>query len=190
MSPSPFRSKVCEWCGAEWSTQSAKARTCSPICRARLRETEKPTAGRPKRDYPQDIVDAVCNMYMSGMTVAEINEVAPAGYKVQTILQRYLSERRPQAKRNQTGEQNSSWRGSNASYTAVHLRLKVLSGPASDHECVDCGKVADDWSYQNQCEEERRELNRGKYCTHVEHYRPRCRPCHHAFDREEVVSHV
>ena len=188
--PSPVRVKTCEWCGRDWKTRSPSARTCSPKCRAELREIERPTPGKPKREYPQEIVDLVCGMYLDGMTVAEIRAVAPRGYRVQTILDRYLEVRRPAIKRDQWREKNSMWKGPNAGYTTVHLRLKSELGSAKGHRCIDCGERADDWSCQNNCADEQRVEGKPAYCTHLEHYKPRCRPCHRAYDRQGVMSDV
>ena len=141
-------------------------------------------SGRTPREYPAEIVNLVCGMYRDGMTVAEIRKAAPKGYRVQTILERYLPERRPAVKRDQRGAANDTWRGSDAGYKAVHLRL----GRAADHECVDCGAPAAEWSSIHGCPAERRE--RSPYCHHPNHYAPRCRKCHRAYDRKEGDRHA
>lgn len=141
-------------------------------------------SGRRPREYPPEIVALVCGMYQNGMTIAEIREAAPKGYRVQTILERYLPERRPASKRNQRGAANAAWRGSDAGYHAVHLRL----GRAADHECVDCGAPAAEWSYAHGCPDELRAHS--PYCHHPNHYSPRCRKCHRAYDRKKVMPNV
>lgn len=145
-----------------------------------------PSGGAP-REYPTEIVDLICGMYGSGMTVAEIRQAAPKGYRVQTILERYLPERRPAIKRDQRGAANSMWRGEAASYTAIHLRL----GNASLCRCVDCGRGAREWSYQHDCPDEKTDTRTGcRYCHHREHYVPRCRSCHRRYDLKGVVQNV
>lgn len=136
-------------------------------------------SGSKPREYPAEIVQLICGMYQDGKTVAEIRAVAPKGYRIQTILERYLPERRPAAKRNQAGTANHMWKGSAAGYQAAHLRL----GRAADHRCVDCDNPARHWSYQHDCPEEIRGRHRSPYCLHPEHYAPRCVPCHRAYDR-------
>lgn len=135
--PSPYKTKVCEWCGTSWKTRKGKARTCSPKCRARLRETEKPSSGKPKREYPEATVDKVLSLYESGMTVAEVQAAVP-GVKVQLVLQRFGAEMRPAIARSpKRGPDNPSWKGENASYTAFHLRVEKARGKPS--KCEHCG---------------------------------------------------
>lgn len=157
-----------------------------------------PENTRKPRVYPPHIVELACSMYEDGMTVAEIRAVFPKGYRVQTILERHLPERRPQAKRDQRGVANHMWRGDDAGYQATHLRL----GAAAEHSCVDCGGNAQEWSYEGGCPDEKRGKSGSPYCTHADHYQPRCTKCHRAYDfkghrpngqwlsREEVMPHV
>lgn len=80
----------------------------------------------------------------------------------------------------QSGPNNPRWLGDDAGYFTIHQRLRTLTrGP-----CADCGDVAVDWSYQGGCPDERIEGTLA-YCTHPEHYLPRCRDCHHAHDRSD-----
>ncbi|GGU17084.1 hypothetical protein GCM10007979_14410 [Nocardioides albus] len=81
-------------------------------------------------------------------------------------------------------------------YAAMHLRVKSERGAAGDHECIDCGGQAADWSYVRGCSEERLPIdsyarakgNRSPYCPHEEHYAPRCRGCHAKMDKGELHS--
>ena len=143
-------------------------------------------SGRKPREYPPEIVDLVCGMYRDGMTVAEIRKIAPKGYRVQTILERYLSERRPMAKRSQSGPENHMWSQA-PGYQARHLRL----GKAEHHSCVDCDGKADEWSYVGDCPEQLYDgVHPSPYCLHDQHYIPRCRRCHRQYDSKEVHSSV
>lgn len=191
--PSKPVEKKCEQCGSTWTTRNHSARTCSAKCRAILREVEKPSPGRPIREYDRGVIDLICGMYLGGMTVREVREAAPKGVRVQTILERYLPERRPASKRDQRGEKNHMWRPV-PGYSAVHLRLKSTRGVASDHSCVDCGSRADDWSYSNECPDEIVDDQGRRYSSDLEQYAPRCAPCHRKFDAhwrsKEVVHHV
>ena len=103
--------------------------------------------GAKPREYPQEIIDLACGLYQSGMTVAEIRAVFPKGYKVQTILQRYLPARRSQAKRDQRGPRNHMWKGNAAGYQALHLRVDALRGkPAKCERCGTTEPVRYEWA--------------------------------------------
>lgn len=135
------------------------------------------------------------------MTVAEIRTAFPRGYKVQTILERYLPSRRSAAKRNQRGSANHAWKGDGLGYAAAHLRIYAVRGHASAHVCVDCDGPATDWSYigGRPRESQRDGL---AYSPDPMSYAPRCKTCHHNYDfkgrrpngqfvsREEVMPHV
>lgn len=95
--------------------------------------------GKPPREYPAEVVDLICGMYLDGMTVAEIRKVAPKGYRVQTILERHLSSRRPAARRDQSRHRNHMWKGDEAGYKALHLRVKAERGRPSR-----CGACEED----------------------------------------------
>lgn len=145
-----------------------------------------PGSGAKPRQYPSEIVELICGMYERGMTVAEIRGAAPRGYRVQTILERYLPARRSAAKREQRGSANHMWKGDDCGYQAAHLRLAASCGAASSLSCADCGRPADDWSYEGGCSSEIRSNGAPPYCTHLDHYKPRCRPCHRAYDRRDA----
>lgn len=66
-------------------------------------------------------------------------------------------------------------------YMAVHMRLRRSRGPASNHQCADCDRQAEHWSYQGGCLEEQTDKI-GKFCSHQEHYVPRCTRCHRQHD--------
>lgn len=161
---------------------------------------ERTPENRPKpRAYPEHIVESVRRMYLDeGMTVAEVQAALPQGFKAQRIIERHIPERRPAIKRDQRGERNDSWKGDDASYQAAHLRM----GKVSESTCADCPSVAQHWSYQGGCPAERGGVDSPLYCTHPEHYAPRCVRCHHHYDhkgrrpngqfvsRQEVMSYV
>lgn len=181
--PGPFRTRTCEVCGVQWQTRKPGARTCSPLCRAALREAEHPSKGAPARTYPKGVIEGICGMYRAGMTHTEIGAaIRPGAVKVQLVLARYLpqEDKRPRAKRHQAGSSNHMWKADDCGYQAAHLRL----GRAADHRCVDCGEQARNWSYVHGCPDERRDDNHpSPYCTHPDHYEPRCVTCHRAYDR-------
>lgn len=71
-------------------------------------------------------------------------------------------------------------------YAGAHNRVNALRGPAKTHPCVDCGDPAKDWSYDREDPDERIAVNnhgRGlAYSLNPDHYQPRCKRCHAAFD--------
>ena len=62
----------------------------------------------------------------------------------------------------------------------------AMSGAASEHDCVDCGGSAYQWSYDHSDPDERvatePPLTGIAYSLNPEHYSPRCVPCHKRFD--------
>ena len=84
-----------------------------------------------------------------------------------------------------SGEDNHKWKGSDVGYTAAHDRVRRARGSASNHDCVDCGEPAYHWSYDHECENEQVRFERGYYVSlspYIDHYQPRCVPCHKRFD--------
>lgn len=72
------------------------------------------------------------------------------------------------AKRNQRGQNNSSWKGDKATYAAYHYRVKSSRGKA-DH-CEVCGRS------DNQVKYDWANLS-GRY-DDIDDYMMMCRPCH------------
>lgn len=79
-----------------------------------------------------------------------------------------------------------------AGYVGAHDRVVSLRGKAREHTCVGCGGDAADWSYVGGCADEQVQvggLNDGDaYCAHVEHYEPRCKPCHKRYDGHTALT--
>jgi hypothetical protein len=69
-------------------------------------------------------------------------------------------------------------------YSTVHWRLSHERGRAAVHPCVDCGSHADDWSYDHADPDEllSNDPRPLPYSLKLEHYEPRCRPCHLRYD--------
>ena len=127
-------------------------------------------SGRKPRQYPTDVVEAVLAAYSSGATIAELRPQFP-GYRVQTILERYLPRRRQAAKRNQRGPLNDSWKGGAAGYQALHLRVESQRG--KPRRCEVCGTTeATRFHWANLT---------GDYGD-VSDYARMCPPCHYRFD--------
>lgn len=172
--PSPFRTAVCLECNAVWQTRSGAARTCSPKCRAQVRDREHgKRKGRPLRDYDPALVERVRQLYESGMTREEVQAAIGPGVKVENIMKRHGIKTRPAIKRSQSGSANASWRGDDASYTALHLRVQVARG--RPQFCVRCQTTAPgryEWANLT-----------GNYLD-IDDYERMCVWCHRRYDSE------
>lgn len=173
--PNTPRAANCAHCGREWSTRSKTARTCSPQCRARLREIEHgPTKGAPLRDYPEDVVARVRELYESGMTRTEVQEAIGPGIKVENVMRRYGINSRSAAPRIGVWveEKNPAWKGKEAGYQALHLRVESRRGKPS--YCSRCGSSdpAARYEWANMT---------GEYAD-VNDYERMCVSCHRRYD--------
>lgn len=91
--------------------------------------------------------------------------------KVQGTLRRLGIKPKRQIKRNQFGKNNSSWKGENATYKALHYRVNNVRGQAK--KCEDCGtETAKRYEWANVS---------GKY-SDVQDYKRLCKSCHSKFD--------
>ena len=82
------------------------------------------------------------------------------------------------------GERSPFWTGDDATYQAIHQRLRKWRGPARNHACVACGDGASDWAYDHQDPDERQdETGLRPWSVNLEHYQPMCRSCHRFMDR-------
>ena len=93
-----------------------------------------------------------------------------------------------------SGEQHHHWAGDNITYRSAHTRVHNARGAASSYQCVDCGKQAQQWSYNHLSDKEQWGLTSNgyylPYSTDVQAYDPRCVSCHQIFDeahRHELV---
>ncbi|AXQ61114.1 hypothetical protein SEA_HANK144_61 [Streptomyces phage Hank144] len=90
------------------------------------------------------------------------------------------------------GDREKHPRGKNNSYGYIHMKVKRQRGSASKQVCVDCGGSAQDWSYDHKDPDEivgpNRKGGESIFSLKVEHYEPRCKPCHYRFDNQEVPS--
>lgn len=79
------------------------------------------------------------------------------------------------------------------SYTAAHKRVARWRGFAKEHDCVDCGKQAQEWSYRGGSSFEqsgpspRRKNGKtvyvnSKWSGYIWDYEPRCVDCHKTYD--------
>jgi hypothetical protein len=68
----------------------------------------------------------------------EVADLAGTSIKVlQRLMPRHGIERRTAAKRDQQGERNHMWRGVDANYQALHLRVEVARGKPDLCACCD-----------------------------------------------------
>lgn len=86
------------------------------------------------------------------------------------------------------GPNNQQWTGDEASYNAIHLRLRMTYGRAGRHACVDCGKRARHWSYNHSGIKHRVSSDGLHYSTDISQYEPRCASCHTRFDRARAAE--
>ena len=111
--------------------------------------------------------------YFAGLTQGEIAKRYNISQKVVWLAMKKLGiKARVACKRNQTGENNDSWKGSSAGYTAFHKRVQVLKG--RPQKCEVCGTTDTlrgyDWANLT-----------GRYDDPSD-YKRMCRSCHCKFD--------
>ena len=174
--PSQIMTKTCLHCGIEWQTRGLRARTCSPKCRAQLRELEHgPTKGAKPRDYPAELVDRIRELYESGMTRQEVQQAVGRGVKVENVMRRHGIRARPAVPRVPArGELNAQWRGDNAGYQALHLRVEASRG--KPQKCELCDRTDSDTRYEW--------ANLTGIYTDINDYQRMCASCHRRFDAD------
>jgi hypothetical protein len=114
-------------------------------------------------------------LYESGASQVEIAKILNTSQKV---IFRVFKENnfkcRIAAKRNQLKENNDSWKGNDAGYSAFHRRLESISGKPK--KCQICGttdiKKTYDWANLT-----------GKYEDPLD-YKRMCRSCHWKHDKK------
>lgn len=70
-----------------------------------------------------------------------------------------------------TGEKHPFWKGEDVSYINLHTWVRRHKGKASEYKCIDCKKMANQWSNID-----------GKYKRELDNFQPRCRSCHKKYD--------
>lgn len=110
-------------------------------------------------------------LYQSGLTQAEVAaELGTTQKVIWGTLARLGVKCRVAAKRQQTGEKNASWRGDDATYAALHSRVRAARGAPAG--CEACGETDGRFEWANQT---------GNYAS-VADYKSMCVKCHKAFD--------
>jgi len=131
-----------------------------------------PRGAKPKV-YPAELVEQVRALYGRGLTQAEIAaEIGISQKVVWNIMRRHGIRARVAAKRDQRGPKNGAWKGSRATYAALHKRVEVARGtPAVCERCGASGPGRSyDWANLT-----------GRY-DDVTDYERMCRSCHRRYD--------
>lgn len=81
-----------------------------------------PGSGSKPKQYPSDLVESVRRLYVDrGMSQVEVADALATTQKViYNLMRRHNISRRRQVKREQAGSANSTWRGDEAGYAALH----------------------------------------------------------------------
>jgi hypothetical protein len=131
------------------------------------------TGYQPRKSDPPELVARVRYLYeqrqMSQMEIA--SEFRWTLKKVQGVFRRNAIPTRPQIKRDQRGSKNARWKGDQAGYQALHLRVYAERG--RPFPCSVCGTTtakAYDWANLT-----------GNYQA-IEDFVPMCRSCHWKHD--------
>lgn len=129
-------------------------------------------SGSKPKEYPPELVGLVRSLYTSGSSQIEVAAACGISQRVVwRIMVRYEIPRRRAIKRDQRGPRNSSWKGDDAGYSALHLRVATERGTPS--LCEHCGTT-------NSKRFEWANLT-GNY-TDVFDYGRLCSSCHHKMD--------
>ena len=138
-----------------------------------MRETERPTRGGVPRDYPEDQVQQVRDLYAAGHTQDEIAlKLGTTQKTIWRLMRNHSIQTRPPIKRDQRGEKNSTWRGPDATYAAFHKRVEVARG--RPQSCAACDTQDPETAY------EWANLS-GRY-DEINDYVRLCIPCHRKVD--------
>lgn len=84
------------------------------------------------------------------------------------------------------GAEHPNWKGDQAGYLAIHVRLRTNRGHASAHPCAECGDVAAEWAYDHTDPNEQLDERGCPYSPDPAHYRPLCLSCHRSADARAV----
>lgn len=115
--------------------------------------------------------------YFAGLTQVEIAERYHTTQRVVwRAMKNFNIKARVAKKRNQTGENNDSWKGSDVSYAAFHKRLESLKG--KPQKCEICGTVDTSKTYDWAC-------LTGRYDDPAD-YKRMCRSCHWKHDDKHL----
>ena len=125
---------------------------------------------QPRRaDDSPVLVEKIRQLYESGLTITEVQRLVP-GCKVQRVMEQHGIPRRRAIKRDQHGDRNHAWRGDDAGYQALHLRVQTERG--KPQLCEWCGTTEGRMEWANIS---------GDYAD-VNDYSRLCIRCHRTYD--------
>jgi hypothetical protein len=177
--PSPLRQEICIVCGISFQVRAKKTKTCGRKCGAILRERRTPSPGRKIKEYPPALIEHVRELYEAGYTMREVAVIADTSVHVlQRLMPRYGIERRPAINPRQRRENNPSWLGDNAGYSAMHLRVTVTRGRINCCACCDTTDSGVVYHWANLT---------GHY-EDINDYVRLCVPCHRRLDARRRVQ--
>lgn len=78
------------------------------------------------------------------------------------------------------------WTGDDATYAAVHIRLRLERGPAKAQTCVTCGAPAQHWAFDHDTADVMYDPRGLPYTTDLDRYQPMCQPCHRRMDADRT----
>lgn len=90
------------------------------------------------------------------------------------------------------GKHSGRYRAESLTYAGIHKRIFYDRGRATGYACVDCGRPAEEWSYDGGCPKEMREKVRGSvlaYSLNQSLYSARCKKCHRSKDLSVTENH-
>lgn len=151
---------ICRTCGESFKSYNPNPTFCSKKC---------------KGLFQQQYIDfeEAKKLYEAGKSQNEIAEHFKTTQKViHNVFKRNNYKCRVAAKRNQFGKNNSSWKGDNATYAALHYR--VVSQRGRPQKCDVCGTDKSTTIYDWACI--------GDY-KKVDDYKRMCRSCHWKHDK-------
>jgi hypothetical protein len=86
------------------------------------------------------------------------------------------------------------WKGDDAGYAAVHIRVRKQWGPAREHSCLHCGEAARQWALNHDTPADRLRtevIHGGRevvFSPDPSAYIALCVPCHKRYDLERAAS--
>lgn len=157
---------TCSVCGSDFKSYNLNPTFCSLACKGQ------------SQSAAIDFEEAK-SLYESGLSQAEVaGKLGTSQKAITSLFKRKGYKARAAAKRNQTGANNSSWKGDKATYAALHYRVEAQRGKPS--ECSICGRTDTGTLY------EWANLT-GNY-QDVADYARMCRNCHRQYDKNRPQS--
>lgn len=128
--------------------------------------------------YPMPEKSVLTELYESGMNQKEVGNKLGVSQKVIFGWFKKLGiKSRMAKKRNQYGKNNSSWKGDNATYAALHYRVERLRGkPKVCSKCETTDATKYEWASLTK-----------NYADPYDYIRL-CKSCHATFDR--IINNI